>query len=111
MSWLLNLEIVSSPEDLERGLGGRTYLPEDAGMLFVLQPGDRSPFTMRGMLIPIDFIWLSSRGEVVAIAANVQPPENVQLLPQADFAYVLETNAGFTERNDVRPGDKIEISY
>ena len=101
-------------DDAERalGLGGRKRLGRDAGMYFVLP--DASPsFWMKGMLIPLDMIWIKD-GRVVDVTADVpnEPrgtPESElpTYSPQQPANRVLEVNAGWARRHGVRPGDEV----
>jgi uncharacterized protein len=107
----LNVYVASTPEQIKDGLSGWSHLEEDEGMLFVLH--NRMPFWMPDMLFPLDIIWLDPIFNVVAIAENVQPCPSLQecpnYLPDPDFAYVLEVNAGWAERNDIRVGQHMEL--
>ncbi|MCR4263242.1 MAG: DUF192 domain-containing protein, partial [Candidatus Roizmanbacteria bacterium] len=55
----LFVEIADTPEKKSKGLGGRTFLADDYGMLF---PSENQPylpvFWMKGMEVPIDIIWI-----------------------------------------------------
>lgn len=110
----LNLHIAETPEEIRRGLSGWQSLAEDEGMLFVLH-GEHIPFWMPDMLFPLDIIWLDSVFSVVAIAENVQPCQDesqcASYMPDADFDYVLEVNAGWTERHDIRVGRHIIVDF
>lgn len=90
-----------------KGLGGRTVLPEDYGMLWQYTTPQKPSFTMRGMRFPLDFIWLRD-GKVVEITAGVQlGAENI--VPKVDVTGVLEVNAGYAFRHAVKVGDEAEI--
>lgn len=96
-------EVASNQITKAFGLGGRSSLPWDRGMLFVYDQPGFYYFWMKGMLIPLDFIWLAD-GRVIDVTTNVPPPENQgELLStftsQAPAKYVLEVNAGWVEKN------------
>lgn len=107
--------VAESREERERGLAGRTFLRESEGMLFKTEKPEPQVFWMKGMLIPIDIIWIRD-GVVMGAETNVPPP----LGASADAALlryssplpvdqVLEVPAGFVERHRVLPGDRVEI--
>lgn len=103
----------------EQGLSGRNNLKENEGMLFVFDHLDKYPFWMKDMKFPIDIIWLapSKSGdredmEIIYIKKNAQPnsyPETYG--SEKDAQYVLEIVSGFSEKNNLKEGDKIEFMY
>lgn len=107
------VEIADTPKLQERGLMFRTNLPEDQGMLFIFNETAAYSFWMKNTKIPLDIIWLDENQEIVYIVKNMQPcPENSQcpiVSPRATAAYVLELNAGTTDRLWLQNGDKMEI--
>lgn len=103
-----NVEIVSSPDKLQKGLGEREKMCKLCGMLFVFQKEGNHSFWMKGMRFPLDIIWLKD-GKVVYIEKNVS--EKSQDILSADSAAdsVLELNAGISDEIGINEGDKIEI--
>ena len=92
-----------------RGLSGRPELLENQGMLFTYSRAGRYSFCMRGMLIPLDFVWLRG-GRVVEILPDVRPedyPPLKRITPQEKFDAVLEVNAGTTARLEIAVGDAV----
>ena len=74
------------------------------------------PFWMKDMKFAIDIIWIND-SEIVQIDKNVQPPapntvdEDLLLyIPSQPIDYVLEVNANFTEENNIKVGDSIDLS-
>ena len=107
-------EMARTPEERGLGLGGRPAMRLDEGMLFIFQSEGQHSFWMRGMLFPLDFIWISSGRTVVDITAEVPPPEpgvpDGELpLYRSDQAvlYVLETNAGVVREAGIQIGDAV----
>jgi len=103
-------------DDAERalGLGGRARLGRDAGMYFVLTT-DAPRIWMKGMRFPLDLVWINDN-RVVDVTADVpdQPhtPE-AQLpiySPSQPANRLLEVNAGWAQRNGVRPGDRVRLA-
>src|ERR1044071_5405536 len=52
------VEIADTDQKRSLGLGGRASLAPDAGMLFIMPQRKKPTFWMKGMLIPLDFIWI-----------------------------------------------------
>jgi uncharacterized membrane protein (UPF0127 family) len=100
--------------EITRGLGGTQSLEEFEGMLFYLPPDTQTSFWMKDMLIPIDIIWIND-GKITGIQKNVQPqpgdPEyKLELYPSpGGVDYVLEVNAGFSDKNNIKVGDGVII--
>ncbi len=91
---VVRAEVVSTPEKLYLGLGGRRELPWGTGMLFVLPDRRVQSFCMRGMLIPIDIIWID-QGRIIGIHENLQPDDPNSFQSPGPVTMVLEVPAGF----------------
>ena len=103
----LRVEVVSGQADMEKGLSGRDGLPDDAGMLFVLDPAHPSYFWMKGMNFPIDVLFFDRQKRLLSAAGNLQPCIHCAwVIPPAGTAYALEVNAGITEKLGIREGDR-----
>jgi uncharacterized protein len=100
------------------GLGGRSSLGENEGMLF---PQDKtneiSSFWMKGMLIPIDIIWINDE-KIIQIDKNAQPekaetPENMYRFYRSisPVTAVLEVRSGFCDKNNIKVGVSVVVSY
>ena len=105
----IDLEIVATSEEMKKGLSGRIDLAEDQGMLFVFGMSGFHSFWMKGMLFPIDIIWINENKEVVYIKENLQAClENCQLFtPDKKSKYVLEVKAGIVDKIDIKIGDEV----
>lgn len=100
-------------EELEKGLKGTEELPEDEGMLFYMQNElSQQVFTMKGMKIPLDIIFINQDQEVIDIQENCKPgqkfivssTENID--SENDFIqYVLEINPN----SGIKVGDQLEL--
>ena len=102
--------IAATDEDRERGLGGRTSLAPDEGMLFVFDTDLRPSFWMKGMLFSIDILWLASDGTIVYVVPDLSPDTYPQTYaPQKPSRYVLELPAGTVAKYNVHVGDIVEL--
>lgn len=109
---IIEAELVDTPEKRAQGLSGRPDLKPNQGMLFVFpQPGYYS-FWMKGMLFPLDFLWLKD-GIILETTKNVPPPsiakQIITITPSQEVDSVLEVKAGFLERNNVKVGERVEM--
>jgi uncharacterized membrane protein (UPF0127 family) len=94
----------------ERGLGGRTSIPENYGMLFVFKQSSRVGFWMKDMQVPIDIVWLSDNGTIIGIEDSLSPDTYPQAFyPAQPVKLVLETKAGEMRRRGWSVGTKIPL--
>lgn len=110
----LTVAIADSEEERKNGLSNKASLPENEGMLFIFEQKDVYPsFWMRGMLIPIDIIWIND-DKVVKIDKNLEPPPkdtpNSALSlysPPKPIDYILEVNTGYSDKNSLDVGSPV----
>lgn len=107
-----NVEEAKSQEELTNGLKGVTELPEDEGMLFYMPDQlSQQVFTMEGMKIPIDIIFIDQDQDVVDVRKNCQPddPDIVSSTEYIDddgyIEYVLEVNPN----SGIKVGDSLDF--
>ncbi len=96
----MRVEIASTPEQSERGLGYRDTLDAGAGMIFDLHQIRVPVFWMRGMRFPLDLVWIDDAKRVTGVARDVPPQPGVadrdlrRYSPAGPARYVLEVNGG-----------------
>ena len=106
----MEYEVVTSAHDQERGLSGRTQLPDNYAMLFAFDESDKYGFWMKDMLIPIDIVWVTETGTVVAVDANVSPATYPKAFyPPVPVKYVVETRAGLASVKGWKVGSHISL--
>jgi uncharacterized membrane protein (UPF0127 family) len=104
------LEIVSTAESQEKGLGGRRNMASDRGMIFVFDPPAVQCFWMKDMQFPLDIIWLNSAKKVTKVAANVSPSTYPEKYCGDDTTkYVIELNAGEAKKAGIVPGVTVKL--
>jgi hypothetical protein len=105
-----NVDIAINEESRALGLSGRSYLSVLQGMLFVFESSDAHLFWMKGMLFPIDIIWIDENKQIMEIAEDVQPNSfPKQFGSNKKSLYVLEIPAGTAERFNFKIGDTVEF--
>ena len=100
------------------GLSGRNTLANGDGMLFIFPAMDSWGFWMKDMNFALDMVWADDAGTIVGIEKNATPntynaknPSQSEIFGQNYFAqYVIELPAGYTDRENVKVGNKILIS-
>lgn len=81
-----------------RGLSGCKKIPANSGMYFPYDPPIIPHFWMKGMVIPVDIVWIAD-GRVVEIITNLPPvakfaDDPVRYSPPRPVTGVLELGAG-----------------
>lgn len=104
------VEIATSSAAIQQGLSGRSSLGADRGMLFIFSRLDIYRFWMPDMRFPIDIIWMSDDRVIDTdedVSAKFDPLHPVFYIPAHPVRYVLEVNAGFMKRKNIRIGDPV----
>ena len=106
----LDIEIADEEAERMRGLMDRFLLPENSGMLFIFQDEEPRSFWMKNTYISLDIIYINSNKEIVSIQKYTQPQTTTSIPSERPAMYVLEVNAGLSDRLGINPGDKIEFT-
>jgi uncharacterized protein len=108
----IRVELALTPEERTLGLSGRDALGDTEGMLFVFPEPGEYLFWMKGMNFPIDIIWIDEKKQIIYVKTNALPENYLETYgPEQDAKYVLEVSAGFSEKNNVKVGDKVRFTY
>ena len=108
----VKVDLALTLEEQGQGLSGRESLKEDEGMLFVFEKPGQYSFWMKDMNFPIDIIWIGENLKVVYIKENVLPESYPETYgPDRDAKYVLEVISGFSEKNNLKIGDRVEFAF
>lgn len=109
---IITIEVAATEAQKQKGLGGRSSLADDRGMLFPYDHKEQYNFWMRGMRFPLDFIWIDG-SRVMDIAENVPPQSgnepSVIIKPAVGVDKVLEVHAGTVQRLGIQIGDTVEF--
>jgi len=103
-SWI-EVEVVSRPEELRRGLSGRPTLAADRGMLFDMGGEADHHFHMQGVAFPLDLVFLSGDWRILGIAHQAPPGYVGTISLGTPSRYVVELPGGWAKRHGVRAGD------
>jgi len=121
---IFNVELALSPEERWQGLSGHKPLKDKEGMLFVFEKPDTYGFWMKDMLFPLDILWITptplplNKGEdqgggplsIIHIERDVKPETYPKAFaPSEPALYVLEINAGLSEKNNFKIGDSVRF--
>ena len=103
----LNVEVADSAEERAIGLMHRQSMPYNSGMWFIYETPRTVAFWMRNTLIPLDMIFVDQHGMVQKIHMNARPLDETPIPGGDNIQFVLEVNAGLSERYGLGAGDFI----
>lgn len=107
---LRSVEIADEPAERSRGMMGRRELCDTCGMLFIWPDEQVRSFWMKNTPLPLDMIFLNSRGEVVSVIADTEPfRERPPYVARRPARFVLETKAGYAAAHGVREGALVDL--
>ena len=79
-------------------------------MLFVYTYPSNYYFWMKNTKISLDIIFLDKNGKIINIHKKTKPLDSkIRYRPDSYYWYVLETNEGFADKNNLIPGSIIDI--
>ena len=109
---MIKTELALTPAEKEQGLSGRSMSAEDESMLFVFDQPGKYAFWMKDMNFAIDIIWLGEDLRIVYIKKDARPESYPEIFsPEQDSKYVLEVVSGFSDKNNLKVGDKMEFTF
>jgi len=102
----VTVELATTPSQQAVGLMYRKELGASAGMLFVFPSAVEHPFWMKNTVLPLDMIFLGDDRKIVGIVKDAVPFTTTPRTVTAPSRYVLEVNAGFSEKHGLATGDQ-----
>lgn len=107
---VFQVEVMRNDEQRARGLMFRREMAADRGMLFDFKTEQPVAFWMKNTYIPLDMIFIDSKGMIVNIAENTEPLSERSVPSVKPVLGVLEVNAGVSRRLGIKAGDRVEHS-
>lgn len=105
----LEVELMLTEPNQERGLMYRRSMAEDHGMLFAWGAPSEHTFWMHNTCIPLDMLFIDADGLISGIVENAPTLNDEGRSVDCPVTYVLEVNAGWSRRHGVAPGEKVQI--
>tara|TARA_B100001250_G_C19366838_1_gene600120 strand:- start:113 stop:580 length:468 start_codon:yes stop_codon:yes gene_type:complete len=110
----IQVEIADTISKRNLGLGKRSFLKKNWGMLFVFDKLKAHHFWMKDMNFPLDIIWLNNN-RIVHIIENANPSNsgvNLPILKPLEPAnFVLEIAAGQANKLKLKKGDFLNYKF
>jgi uncharacterized protein len=108
---VLQVEILSTRTERQKGLMYRRSLPAKAGMVFAYPENVTGGFWMKNTLIPLDIAFYDARGRILRILTMTPCRRDPCRIYSPGVAYraAIEVNAGSFRGWNVRVGDRIVV--
>lgn len=90
----LKVTLAATARERQKGLMFVKDMPEDSGLLFAFPEQTQQKFWMKNTYLPLDMIFMDTRGKVVGILHDVPPLNTISRTIPAPSRYVLELNGG-----------------
>jgi len=109
LSTRLDIEIADNEYERQTGLMYRKTMEEKKGMLFISEKIKPQNFYMKNTLIPLDIIYIDDMFKIVSFQKNAKPLDKTSLPSGKPAKYILEINAGLSDKWNLKEGDSISL--
>lgn len=106
----IDIEIADNDYETETGLMYRKSMLDNRGMLFVFDDEEYRFFYMKNTEFPLDIIYLDKDKKIITIAKNTNPLDESSVPSDAPAMYVLEINAGLSDKWNLAVGDSVNYT-
>jgi uncharacterized protein len=108
-NFIVAIDVEFAQDDAERQLGlmYRDKMAENQGMLFVFDDETVRSFWMKNTILPLDMLFINAKNEIVTIHKSTTPYSEESYTSTKPAKYVVEVNAGFTDKYKIAVGDRI----
>lgn len=105
-----NIEIADNDYETQTGLMHRKSMANTNAMLFIFNDVQMRSFYMKNTYFPLDIIYLNKDKIIVSIQKDAKPLDESSLPSLFPAQYVLEINAGLSEKLNIEIGDRIDFT-
>jgi uncharacterized protein len=102
----IDTQLALQPMERQIGLMWRKSMPAHEGMLFVFEQPSQQCFWMKNTLIPLTAAFVEDDGTIVNLV-DMQPQTTNPHCSAKPVRYVLEMNAGWFAKKNIKAGAKI----
>jgi uncharacterized membrane protein (UPF0127 family) len=102
----LRVEVVTTPEQMAKGLMFREKLGKDDGMLFVYEDPGYHGMWMKNTLIPLSVAFIDGDGRILNIL-DMEPQTLDSHTAAGPAHYAIETNKGWFAARKIKAGDLV----
>ena len=105
--WFFDIYVASSRAQQMRGLMHVRELPEFTGMIFIYRQAGIRSMWMKNTYIPLDMLFIRGDGTVSSVARHTTPLTLDSVSSTEPVNFVLELNAGVTEKLGIGSNSRI----
>lgn len=105
-----DIEIAETEYETQTGLMYRDTMEENQGMLFVFDDVAMHSFYMKNTHIALDIIYIDENLKIASFQKNAQPFDETGLSSGVPIKYVLEINAGLSDKLGLTVGDSVSYN-
>lgn len=102
-----DIYLAINDEQRRRGLMFVRSMPQLTGMLFVYDSPNYHSMWMKNTFIPLDMVFARQDGTVSSIARHTEPQSLRSMAAIEPVMFVLELNAGITERLNIDENSRL----
>jgi uncharacterized protein len=106
----ITMEIAKDEMARNQGLMFRKTMPDSCGMLFMFEEMQPLSFWMKNTIMPLDIIFVDDQFRIITIAKNTVPFSEASIPAGGNGMYVVEVNAGFTDKYHITEGNTITFN-
>jgi len=103
----IDIELADNATKRADGLMMRNKMEENQGMLFIFPVQEYQSFWMKNTILSLDMLFINSDLEIVTVHKKTEPFATTSYASTEPAQYVLETLAGYTDKYDIKVGDKV----
>ncbi|AGD97937.1 hypothetical protein BLBBOR_022 [Blattabacterium sp. (Blatta orientalis) str. Tarazona] len=101
----IEIELANKEIEKKTELMYRSFMKEDRGMLFILDKKEKiQKMNMKNMRIPLDIVYIDHFNIVIFVNKYVSPMRNIEVINNPSVKYILEINAGMSEKWGIKKG-------
>jgi len=104
------IEIADNDYETETGLMYRKAMKSNRGMLFIFPNSAMHSFYMKNTAISLDILFIDEHMQIASLQENAKPYNESSLSSKVPVKYVLELNAGLSEKLNLKVKDSISFT-
>lgn len=108
---VIKVEIAVTQAEKQKGLSGRSVLPQGQGLLFLYKNSGQRNIWMKDMRFPIDIVWMDANKTVTKVNRNILPstyPAEVFTAGEST-QFILEMPAGGAAKAGILEGQRAKF--
>jgi uncharacterized membrane protein (UPF0127 family) len=107
----IDIELAQNESQRQLGLMYRDTMAENQGMLFIFDNEEVRSFWMKNTILSLDMVFVNALNEIVTIHKYTTPYSEETYESTKPAKYVIELNAGYTDKRKISVGDRVSWSH